>query len=671
MDVVNLKNKKCKCLKKMIVDTTMKIIIGSVSNMKNKKGFTLIELLAVIVILGLLMAIAIPSVTKYITQSRKKTVVSSIDGYISSAVNSVNDQDFKFSTPNTIYAVPIECIAVEKGGTNPFGEWLHANKDYWAYVLVQYDSENFSYNYGFTFKDSSGYGMYPTIQREINPKSSTQIKTGLELTKPTSGKVTNITEVANWNGFDVDSETNLVVLESEREGIHGNGKTTCTLAQKGSNYERIENSIQDRTLVTTTKDNTTAFWGYRDKIKNITFQDSLNIPINITDEYKWDISSTGNGKVMAYITPNANDSSYYDLYIQGDGELYANPNSEYLFFEFKSVDSINNIELLNVKYVTNMKAMFYQVGYSSLVFTLDLGDKFDTSKVTNMANMFDRVGYSSLVFTLDLGDKFDTRNVTNMYAMFQGTGYSSTEFTLDLGNKFDTSNVTDMESMFYKAGYTSSVFTLDLGDKFDTGKVINMKQMFCDTGLSSSKFTLNLGDKFDTSNVTNMKYMFDGTGYSSTEFTLDLGNKFDTSNVIDMGTMFQNTGYSSPVFTLDLGDKFNTSNVTDMGYMFNQTGYNSKVFTLDLGDKFDTSNVDNMLVMFNQTGYNSKVFTLDLGDKFDTSNVDNMLAMFQMTGYTSTEFTLDCRAWNVDKVTDHRSFNYGVESKVIQPVDWN
>ena len=44
--------------------------------MNNKKAFTLMELLAVIIILGLLMAIAIPSISKYIEQSRKKTYVN-------------------------------------------------------------------------------------------------------------------------------------------------------------------------------------------------------------------------------------------------------------------------------------------------------------------------------------------------------------------------------------------------------------------------------------------------------------------------------------------------------------------------------------------------------------------------------------------------------------------
>ena len=95
--------------------------------MKNKKGFTLIELLAVIVILGLLMAIAIPSVTKYITESRKKSLMSTIGNYITATINEVNDLTYTFTSDNTIYAIPIECIALERGETDPFGEWHQAS----------------------------------------------------------------------------------------------------------------------------------------------------------------------------------------------------------------------------------------------------------------------------------------------------------------------------------------------------------------------------------------------------------------------------------------------------------------------------------------------------------------------------------------------------------------
>ena len=42
---------------------------------RNNRGFTLVELLAVIVIMGILMMVAIPSVTRTIENSRKDTFV--------------------------------------------------------------------------------------------------------------------------------------------------------------------------------------------------------------------------------------------------------------------------------------------------------------------------------------------------------------------------------------------------------------------------------------------------------------------------------------------------------------------------------------------------------------------------------------------------------------------
>jgi len=195
---------------------------------KKNKGFTLIELLAVIVILGLLMAIAIPSVTKYINQSRKKTLASTINNYIGALVNDVNDMQYSFTDTNTIYAVPIECIALEKGGQDPFGDWYPATSEHWAYVLVQPNGDG--YTYGFTFKDSAGYGLRGVSQQKLDEKGN-QIQTGLGLSKP------SFNPFVEYDGFKKPSSLSVLIAATE-----GDGKTTCTVQQDVELTETEENA---------------------------------------------------------------------------------------------------------------------------------------------------------------------------------------------------------------------------------------------------------------------------------------------------------------------------------------------------------------------------------------------------------------------------------------------
>ena len=53
--------------------------------MTNNKGFTLIELLAVITIMGILMMVAIPTVSRTIENSRKDTFIDTAKKYADSA----------------------------------------------------------------------------------------------------------------------------------------------------------------------------------------------------------------------------------------------------------------------------------------------------------------------------------------------------------------------------------------------------------------------------------------------------------------------------------------------------------------------------------------------------------------------------------------------------------
>lgn len=130
--------------------------------MKNKKGFTLIELLAVIVILGVLLAIAVPAVTKYINSSKKSTFISNVKQYADSARTDalagvyqfpINSGDATVVTFEKIYP------SLEKGGkTSSYGaEWDFKN----SFVIIANvgTAEAPKYAYYIAAVDQKGYGI--------------------------------------------------------------------------------------------------------------------------------------------------------------------------------------------------------------------------------------------------------------------------------------------------------------------------------------------------------------------------------------------------------------------------------------------------------------------------------------------------------------------------------
>ena len=143
--------------------------------MKSRKGFTLIELLAVIIILGVLMIIAIPSVTTYIQNSRKSAYVDTAVAYVDAVRNKVNEAaKIKFYATDTLYMIPVghetanSCISVETGGQSPFSDSWH-----YAYVGVTYDGSG--YNYYFIGEDGAAQGLPFLDQKTLADQGTDKI----------------------------------------------------------------------------------------------------------------------------------------------------------------------------------------------------------------------------------------------------------------------------------------------------------------------------------------------------------------------------------------------------------------------------------------------------------------------------------------------------------------
>ena len=130
--------------------------------MNKNKGFTLIELLAVIIILGIILLIAIPSVTNSINSSRKKSFADNAKTIINSAIIEVNTGDYDMYDPDTTYYIPISCIKTESGGSrSTFG----SNWDK-EYVAVTYTGDGYDFYY--TGVDANKNGTYLTYSNLLD-----------------------------------------------------------------------------------------------------------------------------------------------------------------------------------------------------------------------------------------------------------------------------------------------------------------------------------------------------------------------------------------------------------------------------------------------------------------------------------------------------------------------
>ena len=200
----------------------------------DKKGFTLIELLAVIVILAILMLVAIPSVSSYVSNARKQGYVSTARQYVRSAINLINSGKHDVYDLNTTYYIPSKCLPLESGGDSPYGKLTD------AYVLVIYDGDTFSYYWESV--DSTGTGFKITAADDLNED---RVKVGLNRTIDTKKSVKGRDQVKIMrkdncqfgDGIltsDIFSELNIIEDATEKYNITHPNKF---------NYTKIKNNF--------------------------------------------------------------------------------------------------------------------------------------------------------------------------------------------------------------------------------------------------------------------------------------------------------------------------------------------------------------------------------------------------------------------------------------------
>lgn len=192
--------------------------------MRDKKGFTLTELLAVIVLIGVILAIAVPSYQSYVTRTRKEV----LESYKANIIDAANQYAAKCFQENKLG----EC----KGNENIWNE-IKTNlkngddiaKEYEVTVKIDNGPSNVSDLYSITLEMKSSTGKITIKTSNTNTSGSTGTQTDSSIN--INGKALN-----TQNNTIFPTNTKLSITGSVQQVMLKDKETTCTSEDSLFNY---------------------------------------------------------------------------------------------------------------------------------------------------------------------------------------------------------------------------------------------------------------------------------------------------------------------------------------------------------------------------------------------------------------------------------------------------